>query len=99
MSEPRLPDIVWTYRTPIKAGRKPLKIELFQAMQWKYSWNPYSKKKMYPKPPLRDRSYWEQYYRLRVDGRWYGRKGYTFTFYTMVQALEIAERLFREMKL
>lgn len=49
---------------------------------------------MHPHPPLRDREYWQQYYRLRVDGRWHGRKGYKYAFFTLEQAVAIADRLF-----
>lgn len=97
MSEQRVPDAVWRFVYAATQGKKQIRIELFRAEQWRTSWRPY-KKNMTPRPPLRDREYWSQYYRLRVDGKWYGKDGYKFTFYTMVQAAEIAERMYGALK-
>lgn len=95
MSEERIPDAVWRFGNAAIQGKKPLRIDLFRAEQWKHSWSPY-RKTMFPHPPLRNREYWQQYYRLRVDGRWHGKPGYKFTFYTLVQAVELADRLYKE---
>ncbi|WP_157470286.1 hypothetical protein [Desulfobulbus elongatus] len=95
MSEMRVADIVWKYRNAAREGKKTLKIELYRAEQWRCNWNPY-RKTMTPRPPLRDREYWHQYYRLRVDGRWLGRPGFKYAFYTLEQAVAIGEKLSRE---
>ncbi|MDR2551407.1 MAG: hypothetical protein LBD10_14540 [Desulfobulbus sp.] len=95
MSEIRMPDIVWRWGNAATQGKKPLKIELYQAEQWRHNWDPH-KRTMHPHPPLRNREYWNQYYRLRVDGRWQGRKGYKYCFYTLEQAVVLAERMYRE---
>ncbi|MDD2467732.1 MAG: hypothetical protein PHI97_27445 [Desulfobulbus sp.] len=95
MSELRIPDLVWIGQNASTQGKKPLRIELFRAVQWQCNWNLH-RKTMYPHPPLSTREYWQQYYRLRVDGRWIGMKGYKYRFYTLVQALAVAERLFEE---
>jgi hypothetical protein len=95
MSEIRMPDIVLRWGNAAIQGKKPLRIELFLAEQWRGNWNPY-KRTMHPHPPLRTREYWQQYYRLRVDGRWLGLKGYKYSFYTLEQALKLAERLHRD---
>jgi len=97
MSEERIADAVFQFRIAAKQGKKTLKIELYRAEQWQRNWSPY-RKTMHPRPPLRDRAYWQQYYRLRVDGRWYGKAGYKYTFFTLVQAVELADRLRTEMK-
>jgi len=82
MSEIRMADIVMKWRIAKNEGKKPLKIEFFRAEQWRRNWNPY-RRTMTPRPPLRDREYWQQYYRLRVDGRWLGKTGFKYTFYTL----------------
>lgn len=95
MSEERVADAVIKFSNALKQGKKPLKIELFLAEQWRSDWNPY-RKTMHPHPPLRKREYWQQYYRLRIDGRWHGRKGYKYAFYTLIEAVQLAEQLHRE---
>ena len=89
MSEQRIPDAVWRFGNALSQGKKTLRIELFKAEQWRAGWRPY-KNTMTPHPPLRDRAYWSEYYRLRVDGRWHGKPGYKFSFYTLAQAVEIS---------
>lgn len=88
-------DIVWRWGNAATHGKKPLRIELFAAEQFKGNWIPH-KRTMHPHPPLRTREYWSEYYRLRVDGRWLGHKGYKYSFYTLEQAVKLAERLYRE---
>ena len=96
MSEQRIADAVIKLGNAARQGKKPLKIELYRAEQWRHSWTPY-KKTMHPHPPLRNReSYWQDHYRLRVDGRWHGRSGYKFSFYTLEEAMRLAEQLHRE---
>jgi len=97
MSEIRIPDIVWRWGNAAAQGKKSLRIELYSAEQWRRNWNPY-RKTMHPHPLLRTREYWNQYYRLRVDGRWLGKAGYKYTFFTLVQAVELAGRLLAEKK-
>lgn len=94
MSEIRIADIVWRWGNAATQGKKPLKIELFSAEQFRHSWNP-TGRTMFPHPPLRNREYWKQYYRLRVDGRWHGKKGYKYAFFTLEQAVALADRLYR----
>ena len=95
MSELRAPDIVWRWGNAAMQGKKPLRIELFRAEQWRRNWSPF-RKTMHPHPPLRNREYWQEYFRLRVDGRWHGRTGYKYGFYTLEQAVRIAQRLYEE---
>lgn len=92
MSELRMADIVMKWRFAAKEGKKPLKIELYKAEQWRRNWSPY-RKTMTPSPPLRDREYWQQYYRLRVDGRWLGKTGFKYAFYTLAEAVVLGEQL------
>ncbi len=87
-----MPDLVWRWGNAATQGKKPLRIELYKAEQWRHSWNPH-KRTMHPHPPLRTREYWSQYYRLRVDGRWFGRSNYKYTFFTLEQAVKLAELL------
>ncbi len=96
MSEMRIPDIVWRWGNAATQGKKMLKIELFLAEQFRCNWNPYNRT-MFPHPPLRNREYWQQYYRLRVDGRWHGRKGYKYAFFTLEQAVKLADRIHKGM--
>lgn len=88
-------DMVWRWGNAATQGKKPLRIELFRAEQWRPGYRPH-RKTMYPHPPLRNREYWQQYYRLRVDGRWHGKAGYKYRFYTLEQAVKLAERLYLE---
>lgn len=95
MSEERTPDAIWHFRNASENGKKTLKIELFGAAKWKHNWNP-STRNMYPRPPsiLSAREeYWEKYYRLRVGGRWYRNSKSKFHFFTMGEAVEVAEKL------
>jgi hypothetical protein len=95
MSELRIPDIVWRWGNAATEGKKPLRIELFRAEQWQPNWTPY-RKTMHPHPPLLNREYWQKYFRLRVDGRWHGQRGYKYSFFTLEQALKIAEQMHGE---
>jgi hypothetical protein len=92
MSEQRIPDAIWKFNSALPQGKKVLRIELFMAKQWQHSWKPY-KKSVNPHPPLRDSAFWNEHYRLRVDGKWYGINGYKFNFFTMVESVELAQRL------
>lgn len=92
MSELRMADIVWKWRNAAREGKKPLKIELYKAEQWRRNWNPYQRT-MTPRPPLQSREYWDQYYRLRVDGRWLAKPGFKYAFYTLAEAIDIGEQL------
>ncbi len=95
MSEERTPDAIWRFRVAGRDGKKTIKIELFIAAQWRYSWNPF-KRNMTPRPKHRDNGYWKRYYRLRINGKWHGRTVRKFTFYTLPEALGIAERLVKK---
>jgi len=94
MSEMRIPDIVWRWGNAAIQGKKSLKIELFVAEQFRCNWNPYSRS-MFPHPPLRKREYWQQYYRLRVDGRWLSICGCKYHFFTLEQAVALADQLYK----
>lgn len=96
MSEIRAADIVLRFGNAAIHGKKSLRIELFSAEQFRNKWNPF-KRTMYPHPPLRNQEFWQQYYRMRIDGRWIGRnkKGYKYGFYTLEEALQLAQKLFK----
>lgn len=95
MSEIRAADIVVRFGNATPQGKKTLRIELFSAEQFRHNWNP-TKRTMYPHPPLRNPDYWQQYYRLRIDGRWFGRhgKGYKYGFYTLEEVVQLGKKLF-----
>lgn len=95
MSEERISDIVWRWGNAAKQGKKSLRIELYRAEQWRFNWKPH-RRTMHPHPPLGTREYWQQYYRLRVDGRWQGKPGYKYSFYTLEQAVQLAKRIYEE---
>jgi hypothetical protein len=95
MSEERIADVVWRFGNAATQGKKSLRIELFKAEQFRPGWRPH-KRNMHPHPPLRDREFWKEHYRLRVDGRWLQLTGYKYSFYTLEQAVNLAERLYRE---
>ena len=97
MSEERIADAVFRFGNAATQGKKTLKIELFRAEQFRPGWRPY-KRTMHPHPPLRNREYWHQYYRLRVDGRWLQLSGYKYSFYTLEEAVLLGDRLFKERK-
>ncbi|HHL33133.1 MAG TPA: hypothetical protein ENJ30_02070 [Desulfobulbaceae bacterium] len=92
MSEVRTPDAIWRFRIAGEDGKKTLKIELFRAGQWRRSWRPY-KRNMYPRPPIRKPEYWHTRYRLRIDGRWFGKEGFKYRFLTIEQATRLVSRL------
>ncbi len=94
MSEMRIADIVWRWGNAATQGKKTLKIELFLAEQFRCNWNPF-KRTMHPRPPLRTREYWQQYYRLRVDGRWLSLNACRYHFFTLEQAVAIADQLYK----
>jgi len=95
MSEKRIPDIVWRFGNAATQGKKPVRIELFRAEQWRWGWRPW-KLNIFPPPPLRDPAYWGQYYRLRIDGIWHGKNGYRYCFLTLEQAVRLGDHLYRE---
>ncbi len=40
-------------------------------------------KQIHPQPPLRDNGYWDDHYRIRIDGRWYsGEHKRKYVFFT-----------------
>lgn len=90
MSEIRTANILWKWRIASDKGKKTLKIELFLAEQWRRNWSPY-RQTMWPKPPLRDRQYWQQYYRVRVGGKWITRPGFKYVFFTLPDVLLLVE--------
>lgn len=97
MSDERVADMVLRVRLPKKPGKKTVKIELFHAGQFRYSWSENLKRRFIPSVPLRyaDRdTYWaQQIYRLRIDGRWHGPARYTFlSWRDIVALLEDIER-------
>ena len=93
MSEERIADAVIKFVNASKHGKKSIKIELFCAGQWRHTWNPY-KRDMQPRPPLRNREeFWENHYRLRVDGRWHRTARHKYCFYTLEQAIRMAARM------
>lgn len=95
MSEERVADIVLKWGNAAKQGKKPLKIELYKAEQWKHSWNPF-KRNMHPHPPLHDQGeYWQQYYRMRVGGKWWRMPKYKYAFYTLDQAITLTDSLYK----
>jgi len=73
-----------------KRGSFSMKVEVFYAYHWAGSWNPPSSL-FYPRPPLRteDRQrYWENMYRLRIDGKWFGIKA-KFNMFTRIEIGEL----------
>jgi hypothetical protein len=92
MSDERKPDAIWRFWVAEANGKKLLKIELFQARQWRSSAT-ISKRNRYPWCPMMGMEYWTKYYRLRINGRWRQKEGYRFRFFTLVESLELAEQL------
>lgn len=87
-----MPDIVWIWKNASVQGKKPLRIELYLAHQWRHNWNPH-KRTIHPHPPFHDRDYWTKYYRMRVNGRWRrGHKCYKYSFYTLEEALMLVDK-------
>lgn len=87
MSETRTPDEIFLHRLPEnngkKSGKNCIKYELFQAKQWALDWCPCDRK-FFPRPSLESiarKKYWEQMYRLRINGKWHGQEA-KYRFYT-----------------
>lgn len=78
---------------PTDSGKEICKndivVELFPAKSFRYNWNP-RLRNFDPAPPLRDADredwwkWWEKLYRVRLNGKWYGEK--QFTFMTEIEA-------------
>lgn len=100
MSDFRKPVETWVRRLPQNVGKKSpenctIKIEIFPAHYWAFSWEPGSAD-FYPKVPLQSEAkqrYWETRYRIRVNGAWWcGRAKARIVTYTRE---EIFQRYFR----
>ncbi len=73
-------------------GKKTVKIELFSAVRWRQKHRPW-KKVMFPRPPLNnDIKWWQLRYRLRVNGKWHGKRA-NYVFYTRDQVCALTARL------
>ena len=97
MSDARRPLIIWTFRNANRDGKKTLRFELFPASRWSFHYDPVNRTKMFPKPPLTDRrDYWRNMYRIRANGKWMGEKGFKYSFYSIAQAAEMAEKMYME---
>jgi hypothetical protein len=68
-------------------GNKFLIVEYFEARHWRLRYG----MPVYPNPREVDVVDWQQMYRLRIDGRWFGPKKYSF--YTLVESAMIVEKL------
>jgi len=86
MSESRIPDQTISVRLPRKQGKiqhsfiPKIRVELFGAYQFRTNHNRL-KRNFYPRPPSRTeerRQWYQTMFRLRLDGRWYGERKYTF---------------------
>ena len=81
MSEERVADAVVKFGNASKQGKKPVKIELFCAGQWRHTWNPY-KRDMQPRPPLHNQE----------PSNWaYGGAEYFFEWPKSVQSLTLQQ--------
>lgn len=65
----------WIIKIPSNEGAKSLKIELYKAGHFREHFDLYDREKWFPKPPFRSnarRTFWQQRYRVKVNGFWYG---------------------------
>lgn len=95
MSDERTPDAIWRFWVAGINGRKLLRIELFEATQWKMKAKT-SKRNRYPWCPMKGMEYWTEYYRMRINGRWRQKEGYRFRFFTLEESLELAKQLIKQ---
>jgi len=97
MSEHRKPVEIWIKRLPKNEGKKPSKnckhkVELFPAHYWAIDWEP-GGKLFTPRPPLQSEArklFWENYYRIRVNGVWKGGG----SKYVLMTRMDICEMYF-----
>lgn len=86
------------YRVPVeiillkKQSKKTVKVELFSALDWRQNRRP-GGRNMYPQPPWRSDGWWESHYRLRIDGRWYGRSRKKYHFFSRGEVFEVISLL------
>lgn len=73
-------------------GKKVTKIELFKAVKWKRKWRPF-KRTMNPTPPMNGDSspYWEDNYRIRIDGVWRRSASCKYLFFSLGEVLDLLE--------
>ena len=81
MSEIRTADLIITKYVPDHGGkRRRTKYELFAARQFATNWKP-SRRNFHPQPALsteQRQEYWRSMYRVRINGKWYGKTKYSF---------------------
>jgi len=68
-------------------GKKLTKIEAFPAIQWKRKWR-YGKKMFNPKP-RKDPGWWEDRFRIRINGVWHSKGNSKYTFLTIDEIREL----------
>lgn len=68
-------------------GNKLMNIEFFEARHWRLRQG----MPVYPSPRDIDAVDWARMYRLRINGKWFGPR--KFSFYTMVEAAQIIEKV------
>jgi hypothetical protein len=87
MSDERPVFARWRFPFAEMLGKKIMIIEFFEARHWRLRQG----MPVYPSPrdtPVID---WSKMYRLRINGRWFGPR--KLSFYTMVDAAQIVERI------
>lgn len=84
----RIPDHVIIVKCAPQTQKNSRIVHLFRAAQWKSTWRP-GTRTMAPVPPIRDRQWWHDHYRLRIDGRWHGEATAKYRFYTKDEVMAI----------
>lgn len=97
MAEERLACKVILVKDADGSGKKPgdfctRRVELFRAFQWRRCYRP-DKRNMHPRPPIHQADdYWQERFRVRLDGRWYNPGQSKYTFLTLDEVLKLVAK-------
>ncbi len=87
MSDERPVFARWRFSNAGMLGNKLLIFELFEAKYWRLKQG----MPVFPSPRDCEAVDWSRMYRVRVNGRWFGEKKYSF--FTLPQIAAVAERM------
>lgn len=87
----RVPDHTVTLKCGYGEQKITRNLHVFVAEQFRGRWR-VGKRNVFPLPSARDDSWWQNRFRIRLDGCWYGTEA-KYRFFTMVELASLIGKL------
>lgn len=88
----RIPERTLTIKCANETQKNTFNLHIFTAEQFKRRYR-VGKRNVHPMPPSQDATWWQNHYRLRVNGKWLTDRASKYRFYSAGELLEVIASL------